>query len=301
MTIDFKGGRLPNDQSKPRLLFKNYLAAPVAPEKSDWLSEVHDWPMYLNDSIGDCTCAGAGHILQATSTYGKGTEVKLADSDILAAYEAVSGYDPSTGANDNGAVMQDVLSYWRKTGIGDHKILAFAELDIKNIDEVKHALSLFGSLYVGINFPSSAMTQFNNGKPWTVDNRAKVIGGHAIHVGQFDATTWGLITWGAVQQMDQGFWDKYVEEAWVVVTPEWFNENGQTPTGLDLITLGQDVADITGGENPFQNPPTPPVVQSPEDALFTVAQEVVGSLARPRLKKALQDWLLWKSQQSTTK
>ena len=42
-----------------------------------------------------------------------------------------------TGLNDNGAVILDVLNYWRKTGIGGHPISAYAdlkELDAGNVE-----------------------------------------------------------------------------------------------------------------------------------------------------------------------
>lgn len=269
MTVEFHGGRLPNDPSKPRLRLAQFsTAAPVYPDNVDYLSEVSDYPMYLNDRIGDCTCAGAGHMIQAESRYGSGTTATITDTDVLTAYEAVSGYDPKTGANDDGAVMQDVLSYWRKTGFGGHKILAFAEVDVKNDAELRSAMNTFGSLYIGINFPGSAMTQFNDGQPWDVVPGAELEGGHAIHGGAYKVgDNWKVVTWGAVQEMTQAFWDKYVEEAWVVVTPEWLNSNGTSPTGLNLYALGEELAALTGGENPFPEPspsPTPEPVPVPE-------------------------------------
>ena len=268
--IDFKGGRLPNDPTKPRLKLANVLegAAPAYPENRDWLSRVTNFPMYLNDRIGDCTCAAVGHIIEVATTYGSGTTQTISDNDVLVAYEAVSGYDPRTGANDNGAVMQDVLNYWRKTGVGGHKIVAFAEVDVRNEDELRQALNLFGFLYIGINFPDSAMTQFDNGQPWDVVPGARNEGGHAIHGGYYDVSDnmWKVTTWGAVQGMTQAFWDEYVEEAWVVVTDEWINTNGTNPDGIDMASLGEAFTQITGEANPFPSPtpaPTPEPVPTP--------------------------------------
>ena len=254
---EFKGGRLPPDPSKPRLMLSRYLSPAPALQRVDYLSKVASWPMYLNDKIGDCTCAGIGHVLEAESTYGRGATVTVSDDDVLATYEAVSGYNPATGANDNGARMQDVLAYWRKTGIAGHQILAFAQVDQKSVAQLDAGLATFGSLYVGINFPESAMTQFSHGQPWDVVPDATIEGGHAIHVGYYgpdDEVNWKLVTWGAVQGMTQRFWDEYVEEAWVVITPEWLSANGTSPGGLDLTALGKDLADLTGEPDPFQVP-----------------------------------------------
>lgn len=260
----FIPGRLPNDPSKPRLRLADSLTKIAYPPTKDFLSKVSDWPMYLNDRYGDCTCAGAGHIIEQVTTYASGTTVKISDNDVVKAYSAVSGFDPLTGANDNGAVMQDVLNYWRKTGIGGHKILAFAEVNVKNLDELRAALDLFGTLYIGINFPGSAMDQFDAGKPWDVVPGATVEGGHAINTGYYDvaSNTWKVVTWGRVQDMTQAFWDKYVEEAWVVVTNEWLKDN-KNPDGVDMEALGQDFVQITGGANPFPVAPSPQPVPTP--------------------------------------
>lgn len=281
MTIEFHPGVLPNDPSKPRLKIGRFLTTVPTehPASLDYLSRVKNYPMYLNDNIGDCTCAGAGHIIQAESTYGQGSTQTVSDNDVLKAYEAVSGYDPKTGDNDNGAVLQDVLNYWRKTGIGGHQILAFAELDTKNMDEVKSAMNTFGAIYVGFNFPDSAMDQFNNGQPWDVVRGATIEGGHAVHGGAYlENGILKFVTWGAVQEMTQAFWDKYVFEAWIVITPEWLAANGKSPTGLDLYALGEALADITGGANPFPAPtpaptpePTPSPTPTPDDSDETLA------------------------------
>lgn len=60
-----------------------------------------------------------------------------------------------TGANDNGCVILDVLKYAQNTGILDasgkrHKIGAYLELDITNIDEVKEAMYLYSDVKLGI-------------------------------------------------------------------------------------------------------------------------------------------------------
>ena len=223
------------------------------------------------------------------------------------AYEAVSGYNPATGQNDNGARMQDVLSYWRKTGIAGHKILAFAQVDDTNVSLLDTALATFGALYVGINFPGSAMTQFNQGKPWDVVPGATIEGGHAIHVGSYDPAGpvgWKLVTWGAIQGMTQAFWDRYVEEAWIVITPEWLNTNGTSPAGLDLHGLGEDLAALTGEPNPFPQPvpppvapPVPPAGDPADDALAGAAQDWLARkpVYYKDVQAAIRQWLAAKS------
>jgi hypothetical protein len=286
MEITFRGGRLSPDRSKPRLTLSNYLTGAEALKSVDWASQVSDWPMYGNDKIGDCTCAAVGHVIEAVTQYGEGKTEEVPDDAVLKAYEAVSGYDPDTGANDNGAVMQDVLGYWRKTGVGGHRIVAFAEVDYKKPDELNAALDLFGHLYIGIHFPASAMDQFKNDEPWDVVPGAQIEGGHAIHGGKYDADskTWHVTTWGKLQPMTQAFWDKYVEESWVALTPEWYS-SGRSPQGFDKYKLGEDFARLTGEQNPFPKPdpaPDPGPSADPDAAFVQASKDYL---------QALQTWL----------
>jgi hypothetical protein len=269
MTIEFKAGRLPNDPTKPRLKFSRFSTGVQVqfPATKDWFSRVTDWPMYGNDQYGDCVWAKIGHEIEQTTQYGQGVTKEVTLADVLKGYHDVTGFDPVTGANDNGTVIQDALNYWRKTGVGGHKILAFAEVDVKNPDELHAALDLFGFLSLGIDFPASAMDQFNAGQPWDVVSGSQIEGGHAINAGFYDiaAKEWKIVTWGKVQTMTQAFWDKYVTEAWVVVSPEWVAAN-KNPDGVDLNALGSDFVQITGGANPFPNvapTPTPAPVPTP--------------------------------------
>jgi hypothetical protein len=54
---------------------------------------------------------------------------------------------------DQGTVVQDGMAYWRKTGLGGHRIAVFAEVAVDDLDEVKTATHLFGSVGVGFAFP----------------------------------------------------------------------------------------------------------------------------------------------------
>jgi hypothetical protein len=281
MTVTFQGGRLRPTPTKPRLWLSRHLTGAVpAPATADWLSKVQSWPMGHNDSCGDCTIATEQHAIEIVSTYGQGKTTTIGDDVVLAKYEALSGYDPATGANDTGLVVQDVLNDWVKNGIGGHKALAFAQVDLSNAAEVKAAIAIFGWVYLGINFPASAMDQFNAGKPWDVVKGARIEGGHAVPLGYYDSSKYKAVTWGRPQDMTLAFFQKYAEECWAVITPEWLSTVGTSPTGLDLYGLGQDLSSITGRANPFPKPqpqptpsPTPAPTPKPSDpdSVFAMA------------------------------
>src|SRR5580704_3991068 len=113
------------------LLLANYIKAtlPPAPAQYAYATDIgaSSWGMMGNDKLGDCTCAAAGHLIMEW-TDDNGKMVTPPDQSIIAAYSAITGYNPATGANDNGAVELNVLKYWRKTGIAGHQITAFAAL-----------------------------------------------------------------------------------------------------------------------------------------------------------------------------
>lgn len=291
-------------QTKPRLMLGQFLTGtyPTAPPVVDYISKVDNWPVYLNDRIGDCTCAAAGHMVEAWTRYGQGATVAVTDQDVLAAYEAVSGYDPASGANDNGAVMQDVLDYWRKTGVGGHRIAAFFQVDLTNAAELDAALYLFGHVYLGINCPQSALDQFNAGQPWdAVANDGGIAGGHAIDWGFVAAgQNHKVVTWGAVQEMTPAFLARYAEEAWAVADEEWIAKN-QSPAGLDTAALNAAFQAMTGQPGPFPVTPTPvPVPPSPpgdaDHALAAVAHPWVRERhthlgGNEHMAEALKHWM----------
>ena len=155
-----KLGKKPPRLDDRTLRFARYVTPAALPPLPQWVqwsqNAKNPWGMMLNDAIGDCTCAAAAHAIQ-TWTANHGNELTLPDGDVLDLYERVSGYDPHTGGNDNGAVELDVLNEWRKNGIGStgapHRIGAFCAVNPRDTREVKEAIYLFGGLYIGIALP----------------------------------------------------------------------------------------------------------------------------------------------------
>lgn len=247
-------------ETHPRVALGMYLYAAVASEVVDWASTVTAWPMYDNAQIGDCTCAALGHAIQAWTTYGQGETVTLPLDAVLTLYSAVTGFDPRTGANDTGAIEQDVLAFVHNYGIGGHKIRAFAQVDHTNLSEMKLALQHFGTVYVGFQVPESAQQQFHAGQPWVVVPGSPIEGGHAVNIQKWDANHVYVVTWGRLQAMTPEFWLTYGDEAWVIITDDWLNENGLSPEGLNVQALLADFDELTGQvPQPAPRPvPTPP-------------------------------------------
>ncbi len=245
-----KLGKTPPRVDPRTLQLASYLrpaVLPPPPNQVDWGSKVSSWPMMANDRIGDCTCASAGHCIEEW-TADVGQVVIVPDSSIIAAYSAVSGYDPSTGSHDVGAAELDVLNYWRQTGIGGHQIDAYVALEPGNLDHVRDAVYIFGNCYIGLALPASAQTQ----RVWSVPPGGPVgqgapgsWGGHAVPVVAYNARGLTVVTWGALKQMTWSFWQAYCDEAYAVLSGDWLKAN-QAPNGIDLASLQQDLNEVTG-------------------------------------------------------
>jgi len=213
---------------------------PAFPPTCDWSSKVPAWNMLANDSVGDCTCASAGHMLMAW-TANDSTEFVPTDSQIISAYSDITGYDPKTGTNDNGAVELDVLNYWRKKGIAGKKIQAYVKLE-PGPDHLKAACWLFGGVYIGVSLPVEAQNQ----TVWDVTPGEKPgsWGGHAVPVVDYNSTGPVVITWGEKKQMTWPAYNSWCDEAYAVLSLDWTGPDNLTPNGFDLVQLISDLREF---------------------------------------------------------
>ena len=248
--MPYKLGRLSAPHDDRNFLAAKYMTELAPPPPTcDYMTKVPQWPLYLNagdGAVGDCTIASSAHQIGGWTYNAQGAEVILAGADILQAYHDVSGYTPDDPASDKGAVLPAVLKYWRKVGIGGHKIYAFVEVDHDNLTEVKQAINTFGSVHVGVDLPRSAKAQVGE-MVWDLvegpEGEAGSWGGHAIDVAAYSEDSFTCATWGLLQKMTNAFWSAYVVEAFAIISMDWFKD-GVTPLGFDLTALQSDLATL---------------------------------------------------------
>jgi hypothetical protein len=235
------------------LLMASYVAPslPSPPPSMDLTTKVNAWGMMENDQIGDCTCAAAGHLLMEWTVNAGKKMVTPSDKQIVAAYSAITGYNPTTGANDNGAVEVDVLNYWRQTGIAGHKIGAYVSLEPSNHNHIMDAVYIFQGCYIGMQLPISAQAQVQNHQPWSVppggqtgDGKPGSWGGHAVPVVAYDARGVTVVTWGALQMMTWSFWEVYCDEAYAILSKDYLTGKKTTPQGFSVAQLNADLHDL---------------------------------------------------------
>jgi len=232
------------------LLLESYATTLTAPTKVT--APTLPWGMLGNDTAGDCVFAGAGHETMLWNHDACRPPVSITAQDALADYSAVTGYNPADPATDKGTSVLDAMRYRTATGIRDHaghrhKLGAYAAMQPGHPDHLKYAVANLSAVGIGIQFPRSAMDQFNAGRQWSVVSGSPIEGGHYIPIVGYTRYHVYCVTWGKVQAMTWGFLRRYCDEMWALLSPELLNAVGKTPAGLDLAALK---ADLTKASTP---------------------------------------------------
>jgi hypothetical protein len=255
-TTHFRLGRLARSHD-PRIPHYSALVAgkslPAPPTQVDYTKGMPgNLGMMLNDTLGDCTCAAVYHALQVWSfnaTKGKSIDTEP-DSDVEKLYELACGYKPQNGGEGPGGNEQHVLTYLLKKGAPfgpqgqtTHKIAAFVEVDPRNLNDVKSTIADCGLAYIGFNVPQYIVP--TNGPPpsiWDVENKdTNIVGGHAVVLAGYTPTGARVISWGSYYTMTWSFFAKYVDEAYAIADSTWIDAGGETPAGLTMAQLEQQM------------------------------------------------------------
>jgi hypothetical protein len=171
--------------------------------------------------------------------------VDFTDAAVLSDYAAVTGFDPATGAGDNGTDVREALNYRRKSGIVDaagnrHKIAAYVAIEPGHWQHLKEAVYLFSAVAMGFEFPASAMDQFDAGRHWSIVSGSSIEGGHYVPAVAFRDGRVTCVTWGRVQEATRGFWQKYTDECYALLSEEMLLD-GKSLEGFDIAALRADL------------------------------------------------------------
>ncbi|MFI5297154.1 MAG: hypothetical protein ACHREM_03570 [Polyangiales bacterium] len=250
MTIPYDQRRLGKHDRKqdPRTVrLGDFVHGKLAPPPAiDWAKHtVGRFPLWGNDSISDCTCVAAGHLIELWTAVAKGDPTKIGAPAVLSAYAAVSGYDPHKGTHDHGAHMLDVLKHWRRHGIGGHPICGYAYVDPSDRAELSSAVAAFGGAYLGFKLPLTA----KRAGVWDVPKEGLVRdgafgswGGHTVCVVGFDHEGVTVATFGERQRVTWAFVEAYSDEAYAVVSEDFVRvHTHKTPSGFAIEALLQDL------------------------------------------------------------
>jgi hypothetical protein len=273
----------------PYFRLQNYLRAslPSPPTSIDYsgpaasiLSDIMG-----NDRLGDCTCAGAYHIV-GVETANAGDPFHATLLQVVNDYSAVSGYVPGNESTDNGADEITCMNYWTNHGFANGtKLAGWLALDATNQVEIMTAMWLFGDLYFGLECPDTYTNPFPNGNgftwgPGTPDpDQGHCIIGTGYNSAGVQIATWGMRgtwLWSAVSQLAVA---SAGGAAYVWLTPDQIAKAAlKAPNGVAWADLLSDF-DSMGGNVPITPlpPPAPvpvpvPVPPAPSSTGVTLSQ-----------------------------
>ena len=208
-----------------------------------------------NDSLGDCTAAGAGHLIDVF-TAGGASPVTITAAETIAFYSLSTGYNPSDPNSDQGGDEVTVLTCWRDKGFdgnGAHPIAGFVQVDASNAAELKAAAFYFGGLYFGLELPDTYTNPFpsSNGFTWGPGtpnpNQGHCIVGCGGSLTGIKIDTWGLLgefTYPGIADLCS---DANGGMVFAVLSKDWVSaKSQQSPGALDWATLCADF-DALGG------------------------------------------------------
>ena len=230
--------------------------------------------MYKNDEFGDCVIAGKYHAegVWSGNDTDSGGVVLGTDAEVLTAYQTICG------PGDNGCIITQVLDYYRDKGLkfngSIRKIDGYVRLDWTNKLEVQVAIYIFGAVSIGINFPDS----WRKESIWDITT-SQIIGGHDVTCVGYNSQGVQVSSWGRIYTMTWAAFlsEKWIDEAYVMLSPDWYGNDKVAPSGIDLIGLRKDLEKIGQGVipsvNPSPNPPITKVFANIGDVFYAVAAD----------------------------
>lgn len=172
--------------------------------------------VYGNDELGDCTAAGAGHILGIWRGNAGNNDPAPTTDQVIDFYSATTGYVRGQENTDNGGDEVTVLNHWRDKGFfadGSGKIACWVNVDATNPTEVRQAIWLAEAVYFGCELPDAWVTPLpqTSGFIWDVAGDANQNLGHCFIAGSYDARPNGVIvdSWGEFGYMTMDAIAKY--------------------------------------------------------------------------------------------
>lgn len=233
------------------------------PNAVDYLARTGPgWDMLGNDIAADCVSVTWANARRMVTTVLAGQPSYPSQAQVWQFYQTQnSGFDPAGTAQtngpgsreDNGMDIQTALEALVRDGGPDGvKAVAFGQVDVKNIPQVKFALDVFGYLWTGVNVLAANMDEFGSGQPWDYVVPSAPEGGHSILVGGYGPQRPGplggderFITWAQETSFTDQFWAHQAEEAWVCIWPEHLGSTA-FQAGVNQAALVADFHQLTG-------------------------------------------------------
>ncbi|CAB4131389.1 hypothetical protein UFOVP276_185 [uncultured Caudovirales phage] len=256
-------GKKPFEPKTKDLHLKAYInkaaiiTAASVPASMDWLSfscpdgekPQPDTDALGNDRAGDCVFAGPGHMVNMVRAQ-TGNSSRVSTDEVIAAYSKYSGYDPVTGANDDGYYVRDMLNIWQRTGLYGTKILAYALVNWKDPEEVAIASWLGCGTIGGYSLPIASQDQQDEAgrqlwyvptDGWPCGKGPGSWGGHCMWLRGASPKLMTANSWGIDTTWTLDWQAQCCDEMWVALVDSWQLTTGRAPNGFAYGDLLADV------------------------------------------------------------
>lgn len=291
-------GIRPADLNRPVLKLADILtgAVPDHPLTADHFTGV-TWDIYGNAQFGVCGPGSVANIRRAITAILGGAQINPTLDDVYDLYRRAGNpdFDPETGAGDNGVVLADLLSALLKGGIGGEKPIAYAQVNVKDLNEVRAAVSIFGALINGVDLDVAQQDQTDRGL-WDYVPRSASWGGHATPTFGYTSSGKGKDfvneTWGRLLGLTDAFWQHQVSESWVIIWREHLGTR-QFQQGVDVAQLASSYQYLTGSKLviPPQPDPFPTIAADRDFAGQLHAWLDTHPRANKQVQVAAETWL----------
>jgi len=189
------GSRLDRGQFRPRPLVG-------AIEQIDAYSRIVGAPLVKgnNDRWGDCVETAAYNAIQDDMA-DIGDLGALHDDLPVHLYSQLTGFDPATGANDNGTDPLSLIKFWQGNSISGWRLASVTHIDPSREGDIRHSIATKGGIYLVVNLSVDQQNQ----QTWMPTGQPGSWGEHAVWCDSFDGATYFVTSWGLRIAVDRSF------------------------------------------------------------------------------------------------
>jgi len=228
-------GRTASPFDNRTLNLRRYTTAKVADPPVDrlWQQPVNDWGVMGNDRHGNCTTVTAAHIILAWRANELNDTKRISDNAVIELAREIGGL--------NGFSILERLRLWRKRQFWATALWAFVDVNPQDQREVAIAINSFGAADVGVNLPNA----WRSADVWDTGEGAAYRpgswGSHSVPLVGYNANYVYAVTWGEVVAMTWAAVERYCDEAYALLSPDWLAQDSASPSGFDLCQLHADL------------------------------------------------------------
>lgn len=220
-------------------------------------------PQIAQTGIGICTFSALAEGFNVMSNFSGVCPggVHFPTANVVMGFSNCTGYILGDEDTDHGATLSSVAVWATKNPLIDdnghsHQLAGWGQIkDPQNPWTLRRAINLFGAVYMGYCLPDDAMSEFDEGLPFTAtDAPADPSEGHCMLYGYSNLTSYRespalpsgeLVTWGQAQGVSPLWNSTYGYQALVLVSNDYVRKNGTTVQGLRLQQMLDDSRDIS--------------------------------------------------------